>query len=112
MLLRCRLELLSKLATIESLALRGSDLFKGQGMFLKNEPFPGARRASFRQERLGEARLVLQLVDLGLPLPRDGQRDEDSSGGGVIIEGVPRPLVSKVRTRLNKAWNISRVASL
>src|SRR5439155_2201427 len=73
---RRRLELCSKLATIERLPLRGRDLFKGQGMFLEHEFFSGARRASSRQERLGEAGLVLQLVNLRLPLTRDGRRDE------------------------------------
>src|SRR5919109_3373584 len=45
-------------------------------MFLENEFFASARRASLRQERLGKSRLVLQLVDLALPLPRDGWRDQ------------------------------------
>src|SRR4029453_5272804 len=78
LLLRRRLEFRSKLAPIERLSLCGSDLFKGQSMFLENEPFSGARRASSRQERLGKAGLVLQLVDLGLPLPRDGRRDQEA----------------------------------
>ena len=78
LLLRGCLELGSELAAIERLSLRGGDLFKGQCMFLENEPFSGARRASSRQERLGEAGQVLQLIDLGLPLPRDGRRDEEA----------------------------------
>src|SRR5437879_2481146 len=47
-------------------------------MFLEYKPFSSARRASSRQERLGKTMLVLQLVDLGLPLPRDGRRDEEA----------------------------------
>jgi hypothetical protein len=51
-LLLCRcFELCRKLAAIERLSLRGRNLFNGQGMFLENELFSGARRASFRQER-------------------------------------------------------------
>ena len=77
-LLRRRLDLCGELAAIERLALRGGDLFQRRGMFLEDEPFSGARRAAARQERLGEAGLVLQLGDLRLPLPRDGRRDQEA----------------------------------
>src|SRR5262249_31817912 len=76
LLLRRRLELFSKFAAIERLSLRGSDLFKGQCVFLENKFFARARRTSFRHKGLRKTRLVLQLIDLGLPLPRDGRRDE------------------------------------
>src|SRR5262249_14423461 len=75
-LLRRRLELFRKLAAIAGLSLRGSDLFKGQCVFLENKFFAGARRTSFRHKGLRKTRLVLQLIALGLPLPRDGRRDE------------------------------------
>src|SRR5438874_2859891 len=78
LLLRRRLELCGKLATIERLPLRGCDLFKGQGMFLEHELFSGASRASSRQERLAKTGLVLHIVDLRLPLPRDGRRAEEA----------------------------------
>src|SRR5215813_14077964 len=59
LLLRRRFELFSKLTAIERLSLRGSDLFKGQCVFLENKFFPRARRASSRQKRLRKTGLVL-----------------------------------------------------
>src|SRR5262245_55693757 len=78
LLLHRRFELFSKLTAIECLSLRGSDLFKGQCVFLENKFFPRARRASSQQKRLRKTRLFLQLVDLGLPLPSDCRRDQEA----------------------------------
>src|SRR5438552_4164496 len=45
-------------------------------MFLEHEFFSNTKRASSQQEHLSEAGLILQLINLRLPLTHDDRQDE------------------------------------
>ena len=69
---------LRELAAIEALAAALGELLQRRRMMGRPKMLAGGRRAAMRQERLGEARLRMQPLDLVAPDHRNGGRDQKS----------------------------------